>query len=98
MVAKNEQFNLIVKKHQKISISKQAVNNLNVFLSTDKQDQTKFNWVVRYLLMPNGRERWERTQLVKLGEQMGNGAHALLWAFVLMGTRHSKHLWIGFLF
>lgn len=81
MVSKNEQFNLSVKKHQNIRKAKQAGNNLNVFLSTDKQDQTKFDWVVRYLLMPNGRERWERTWLVELGEQMGSGAHALVLCF-----------------
>lgn len=42
----NEQFNLSVKKLQKIRKAKQAVNNLNVFLSIDKQDKTKFDWVV----------------------------------------------------
>lgn len=81
MVSKNKQFDLSVKKHQKIRKTKQARNNLDVFLSTDKQDQTKFNRVVRYLLMPNGRERWERTQIVKLSEQMGSGAHALVFCF-----------------
>lgn len=80
-VQKQTVQNLSVKKHQNIRKAKQAGKNLNVFLSTEKQDQTKFDWVVRYLLMPNGREPWERTWLVKLGEQMGSGAHALVLCF-----------------
>ena len=41
MGSKNEQLNFSVKKLQKIRKAKQAVNNLNVFLSVDKQDKTK---------------------------------------------------------
>lgn len=46
MMSKNEQLDLSAKELQQIRKAKQDVNNLNVFLSIDKQDLTKFDWVV----------------------------------------------------
>lgn len=46
VVPNNKQLNLSVKKLQTIRKAKKAVNNLNVFLSIDKQDKTKFDRVV----------------------------------------------------